>query len=195
MIREGFEVKKITRDEALKLIEKYVKDKNMKKHLFAVEAIMKALAERFGEDEEKWALVGLLHDLDYLETKSTFEKHGFRAVEIIKEEGYEISEDMARAIISHASHDGWEPKTLMEKALYATDPLTGLIVASALIHPAKRLSSIDTEFILKRFKEKRFAAGANRDQIKSCEEFGLKLEEFVDIGFRAMLGISEVLEL
>lgn len=188
-------MKKVNREEALKLIEKYVKDENMKKHLFAVEAIMKALAKKFGEDEEKWALAGLLHDLDYLETKSDFGRHGFRAVEILKEENYEIPEDMARAIISHACHPGWEPKTLMEKSLCATDPLTGLIVAAALIHPSKKLSSIDTNFILKRFKEKRFAAGADRNQIKSCEDFGLSLEEFVDIGFKAMLEVAEVLGL
>jgi len=188
-------VNKITREDALKLVEKYVSDINMKKHLLAAESVMRALAKRFGEDEDKWGLTGLLHDVDYLETKSDFRRHGYRSVEIIKNEGYDLPEDMARAIIAHACHPELLPQTLLDKALYAVDPLTGLIVAAALIHPTKKLSSIDTSFILKRFKEKRFAAGANREQIKSCESFGITLEEFIDIGFKAMLNISKELGL
>lgn len=186
---------KITREDALKLIEKYVTDINMKKHLLATEVIMKALANKFVEDETKWALTGLLHDLDYAETKSDFGRHGFRTIEILKEEGYDVPSDMARAIIAHACHPSWEPQALLEKVLYATDPLTGLIVAAALIHPTKKLSSIDTNFVMKRFKEKRFAAGADRDQIKSCESFGITLEEFIDIGLKAMRDIEEELGL
>lgn len=186
---------KITREDALKLIEKYVTDVNMKKHLLATEVIMKALANKFGEDEKKWALTGLLHDLDYMETKSDFGRHGFRTIEILREEGYDIPDDMAKAIVAHACHPNWEPQTLLEKALYATDPLTGLIVAAALIHPTKKLSSIDTNFVIKRFREKRFAAGADRNQIKSCEDIGLALEEFIDIGLKAMLNIKEELGL
>ncbi|MCS7234292.1 MAG: HDIG domain-containing protein [Synergistetes bacterium] len=185
----------MTRESALTLIDKYITDGSIKKHLFATEAIMKALANRLREDEKEWALTGLLHDLDYMETKSNFEKHGFRTVEILKEEGFTIPNNMAKAIIAHACHPGWEPQTLLEKALYATDPLSGLVVAAALIHPDKKLSSIDTTFIMKRFKEKRFAAGADRNQIKSCESFGLTLEEFISIGLIAMSNIAEVLGL
>ena len=186
---------KISREDALKLIEKYVRDANMKKHLLATEAVMRALAEKLGEDKEKWALTGLLHDIDYLETKNNFSRHGYRTVEIIKKEGYDLPDDMARAIIAHAGHPEAMPETLLEKALYAVDPLTGLIVASALIHPTKKLASIDVKFVMKRFKEKRFAAGADRNQIKSCQDFGVELEDFIELGLSAMQAISEELGL
>lgn len=188
-------MKSINRDEALKLIDSYVADSNMRKHLLAVEAVMKELARRFGEDEEKWALTGLLHDLDYMETKSDFCKHGYRTIEMIKNEGYDLPEDMARAIVAHAGHPESPPQTLLDRALYAVDPLTGLIVAAALIHPSKKLASIDADFIMKRFKEKRFAAGANRDQIRGCEAIGLELYDFIEIGLKAMLNIAEELGL
>jgi predicted hydrolase (HD superfamily) len=102
---------------------------------------------------------------------------------------------MAKAIIAHAGHSEAMPKTLLEKALYAVEPLTGLIVASALIHPTKKLSSINVKFVMKRFKEKRFGAGAERNQINSCQDFGLDLEEFIGLGLSAMQGISEELGL
>jgi putative nucleotidyltransferase with HDIG domain len=154
--------------------------------MLATEACMRSLARHFQEDEEKWGTCGLLHDLDYDETAKTPEVHGLKTVEWLREKG--VGEEILLAILAHNSHKPAE--SLIEKALYAVDPLTGLIVASALMHPDKKLNSIDKNFVLRRFKEKRFAAGANREQIKSCEVMGISLEEFVDICLKAMQEIA-----
>ena len=161
------------------------------KHMLAVESVMKALAERLGEDVDKWGFVGLVHDLDYDETAKDPERHGKLGAQYLRDMG--IGEDVTRAVESHAGHVARESK--MDKALYATDPLTGLIVAAALMHPSKRLGEVTPEFVMNRFKEKRFAAGADRDQIRSCQELGLELDDFVGIGLRAMQGVSSDLGL
>ena len=106
-----------------------------------------------------------------------------------------VDEDIVYAVISHNEHEGYERKSLLDKALYATDPLTGLIVAAALIHPDKKLASIDTQFVMNRFGEKSFARGASREQIETCKEISLGLEEFIEIGLKAMQEISDDLEL
>ncbi len=181
----------MTREEAFKLVEERLKNKNLIKHSLAVEACMEKLAEKFGEDKFRWALAGLLHDLDYEQTKDNFPRHGFVTAEIL--EDYHVEEDIIDAIISHP---GWRQRSsLMAKALYAVDPLTGLIVASALMHPDKKLKSLDVKFVLNRFKEKRFARGASREQIKSCQELGLSLEEFIEVCLEAMQQISTSLGL
>lgn len=179
------------REEALEVVKSRVTNDRLIKHMVAVEAVMKALAARLGEDVAKWSLAGLVHDLDYDETVNSPEQHGKLGAAYLREMG--LGDDITRAVESHAGHVPRE--TLLDKALFATDPLTGLIVAAALMHPSKRLSEVTLEFVLNRFKEKRFAAGADRDQIRSCEDLGLGLEEFVDIGLRAMQGISEDLGL
>ena len=178
------------RSEAIKILNEKIKNKNLIKHSLAVESCMKKLAEKFGQDKEKWAIAGLLHDLDYEETKDNFQMHGKRTAEILKDK---LPEDVLEAIVAHPGHI--ERKTLLSKALYCVDPLTGLIVASALITREKKLSSIDTDFVLNRFKEKRFAAGANREQIKECEELGLSLDDFISICLEAMKEISDELGL
>jgi len=152
---------------------------------------MRALAERFGEDVRSWGLAGLLHDIDYDETANDFARHGFMSAEILEEKG--VGDAILHAIKAHPGHIPAE--TMMAKALYAVDPLTGLIVAAALIRPDKKLRSIDTQFVLHRFKEKHFARGANREQIKSCDRLGMTLEEFVDVALSAMQGISTELGL
>lgn len=179
------------REEAWKLIQAKVKNENLKKHLLATEAIMIDLASRFGEDKKKWGLAGLLHDIDYEDTSSEPSEHGIVGAAFLEKEG--VDKDITQAIRAHAGHS--PAKTLLDKALYAVDPITGLIVACALIHPDKKLNSIDTQFVLKRFKEKRFAAGANRDQIKTCNQLDFTLEEFVEIGLKAMQKISDKLGL
>lgn len=181
----------MNRDEALKLVKKYVKTKNLVKHMLAAEAIMRRLARHFGEDEEMWGLAGLLHDVDYEKTVNEPDKHGLVGAEMLEEAG--VDPVIIHAVMAHAEKAGRE--SLMDKALYATDPLTGLIVAAALIHPDKKLASIDTQFVLNRFGEKSFARGANRDNIRSCTDFGLKLEEFISMGLEAMQGISRDLGL
>ena len=174
------------RDEALLLVKERVENKNLIKHMLACEACMKGLAKHFNQDEERWGLAGLLHDLDYPETVNDPSKHGFVTVEMLKAKG--IENDILDAILAHPGHKKLE--TLMEKSLYSVDPLTGLIVAAVLMHPEKKISYADTEFIMRRFKEKRFAAGANRDQIAAISETGVTLEEFVGICIESMKKIS-----
>ncbi len=183
----------MTREEALNLLKKYVKNNNLIKHMLATEAIMKALARRLNGNEELWGITGLLHDIDYELTEKEPEKHSLLSEEILKP--YNLPSEMIEAIKAHNEIHGFPRNSLLAKALYAIDPLTGLIVASALVHPDKRLDPLDTEFILKKFKEKSFARGANREQIKSCEELGLNLDEFIGIGLSAMKRISKELNL
>jgi predicted hydrolase (HD superfamily) len=154
--------------------------------MIAVEGVMKRLARHFGEDEMIWGIAGLLHDLDYQETVNDFPRHGFRTAEILKDN--QILPETIHAIIAHTGHIPAESR--MDKALYAADPLTGLIVAGVLMHPQKKLALLDPAFILRRFKEKRFAAGADRDQILTCAELGLSLEEFLQLGIEGMREVS-----
>jgi len=181
----------MTRDEALDLVKQHVSNKNLVKHMLAVEAVMGRLACLLEEDENEWRMAGLLHDLDYDKTVDNFEKHGLMAAEILKP--YHISETVIQAIMSHPGHT--PRKSKMDKALYAADPVTGLIVAAALMHPTKKIKNVDTAFIERRFREKRFAAGANRDQIKSCETLDITLAEFIDLSLRAMQSIDRELGL
>ena len=184
----------MTREEALELLEKKLKKRNLIKHSLAVEAVMGELARYFKlseEDVERWKMAGLLHDLDYQKTLKKPQKHGLLSYEWLKDSG--LDEEILDAIKSHPGHS--ERKTLMAKALYATDPLTGLIVAAALIHPSKKLEPLTPEFIKKRFKEKRFAANASREQIASCSEFGLDLMQFFEIALKAMKKIHQELGL
>ena len=181
----------MTREEALSLLEKHLKNKNLRKHSLAVEAVMRTLAERFGEDVELWGIAGLLHDLDYDETHNDMGKHGYRTVEMLKSSG--LPEAVLHAILAHPGHV--ERETLMDKALYCADPVTGFIVAAALVHPEKRLSALNVDFLMRRFKEKHFAKGANRNQISSCKDLGMKLEEFLYTSLEAMKAISNELGL
>jgi putative nucleotidyltransferase with HDIG domain len=170
------------REQALALMEERLKNKNLRKHVLAVAYVMRGLARRFGEDEAKWELVGLLHDLDYEVTKDAPERHGLVSAEWLGELG--VAEEIIAAVKAHA--DKVPRLTLMEKGVYCADPVTGFLVACALIHPDKSLSPIDVDFALKRMKEKRFAAGASRERILACEEMGLELSEFMAISLAAM---------
>jgi putative nucleotidyltransferase with HDIG domain len=176
----------LKREEALELLKTHLSNKNLINHCLACESIMRRLARHFGQDEETWGLAGLLHDLDYDYTKDKPEEHGFRSVEIL---GDSVSQEIKDAILAHCEKK--VPDTLMEKALYAVDPTSGFIVAAVLIRPEKKLAFVDVPFLLNRFKEKGFAKGANRDQMKSCENIGLTLEEFYSLALEAMKEISE----
>jgi uncharacterized protein len=176
----------MTRAEAFELVTSMVTNKNLIKHMLAVEVCMRKLAKHFGENEEEWGLVGLLHDLDYDSTCNSPEKHTLIAAEILKEKG--LSEDDINAIKGHC--DQAERTTKMAKTLYCVDPISGLIVAAALMHPEKKLAKIDKEFILRRYKEKGFARGANREQIAKCSDIGLSLEDFTQMCLEAMTGIA-----
>ena len=181
----------IAREKALDLLKLHIKNKNLIKHMLATEVVMKFLAEKFNQDIEVWSMAGLLHDLDYEYTVDDFKNHGYKTAELLKE--FDLPEEMIHAIKAHAGHKDIERANLIDKAIYSVDPITGLIVAAVLMHPTKKLANLTVDFLFKRFKEKRFAAGANRDQIAACEELGLSLDEFMDISIKAMQSISKEL--
>lgn len=181
----------MTRDEALKTLKENCGNRNLLKHMIATEAVMIGLAERLGEDVEAWGLAGLLHDLDYEETVDDPDRHGLVSAEKLDELG--ISDEIIHAVKAHNEHAPLDGP--MDRALYASDPVTGLIVAAALMHPDKKLSGLDVDFVMRRFKEKRFAAGANREQISSSTELGLSLEEFIGIALNSMQRVSDDLGL
>ncbi len=180
----------MTREQAFELVNKEIKTKNLIKHCLAVESSMRRLARHFEEDEELWGLAGLLHDLDYEKTKDDFPKHGITTAEMLESK---VDEKIIYAIKAHPGHV--EPKSRLDIALYAVDPLTGLVVAAALMHPDKKLLSIDTDFVMRRFKEKKFAAGANREQINACEKIGLSLKDFISLVLSSIQEIHESLGL
>jgi len=176
------------RDDALDAISTNVENPNMRKHMLATEAIMRALAQRFGEDEETWGITGLLHDIDVELTEDDMSSHSRLGADIARELG--ASEEMAQAILKHNKAHGLSLDTKLEQALYAADPLSGLITAAAMIRPEKQLAMVELKSLKKRFKEKSFAAGADREQIATCANIGLELDEFLEIGLTAMQSIS-----
>jgi len=184
----------MTRDEALQILKENLSNQNLIKHCFAVEAIMKALAQRFGQDQERWGLSGLLHDIDYEKVKNDLSQHSLVGAKMLEDLGLE--KDICQAVKVHNEAHGIAPETMMEKALFVTDPLTGLIVAATLVLPSKKIKDLTAENVLNRYKEKAFARGANREIIGKCGELlGLKLGEFVEIGLRAMQEIDTELGL
>lgn len=183
----------MNRLEALELVKKHVKNKNLINHSIAAEVVMRGLAQHFGEDEETWGLAGLLHDVDYDQTKDDPATHSKLGADMLTDLG--VAEDVVYAVKVHNDYHGLPRNSKLDKALYATDPLTGLIVAGALIKPEKKLAAIDTPFLVKRFAEKSFARGANRDQIAACAELDLSLDQFIDIGLTAMQNRAEELGL
>lgn len=178
------------RNEALMLLSKKIKNKNLLKHMLAVEAIMKELADFFQEDREKWGLCGLLHDFDYEETLNDFSSHGLITERELKDK---VEEDVLRAIRAHTGLV--ERTSLMEKAIYCADPVSGFIVAAALVLPEKKIAAVKVENLLNRFKEKHFAKGASRPQMEACSELGLSLPQFFEIALKAMNNIASELSL
>lgn len=174
----------MSREEALSYLKQHLTNKNLVNHSIAVEKIMVALAQHFGEDEKLWSLAGLLHDIDYDQTAKSPEEHSKIGADQLAEQGF--SEELVYAVRVHNHAHGLPRLSVLDKALYAADPLSGLIVAGALIHPSKKLAPLTAEFMLKRFGEKAFARGANREAIATCSEIGLSLEEFIAIGLVAM---------
>jgi uncharacterized protein len=184
----------MTRQEAVQLLHAYVKNKRMLNHCYATEAVMRSLANRLGRDEEKWALAGLLHDLDVELTNADLTVHGREAEKILRERV--IDEEIIDAIVMHnETLTGKKRATEFQHALAAGETITGLIVATALVYPDKKLGSVKPKSITKRMKEKAFAASVNRDIILECEDIGLPLEEFVQLSLEAMKGIATQLGL
>ncbi len=182
------------REEALNLLKENIKNKNLIKHCLAVEAAMRDFAEYFDEDKNKWGIAGLLHDIDYEKVEGDPKLHSRVGAEMLKKLGFD--EEICNAVLSHNEIHNIEPETKMAKALYCVDPLTGLIVAATLVLPSKKINDLKTENVLRRFKEKAFARGANREIIKKSENLlGLSLEKFIEITLSAMQKISDGLGL
>lgn len=181
-----------TRENAWKLLTEYVQNPNLLKHILAVEAAMRAYARRFGEDEEKWAVVGLLHDLDY---ERYPEEHPNVGARTLREQGW--PEDVVRAVLAHAAErTGVTPETPMERALYAVDELTGLITAVALVRPTKDIRDVTVKSVKNKWKDLRFAAGADRKAIEEgAALLGVDLWEHVGVVLEAMQSIAAELEL
>jgi len=177
----------MNRTEALREVKARISNPNLIKHMMATEAVMRALAEKFGENVEEWGLAGLLHDIDLDECQGDMAVHGRMSSEMAR--GMGISEAVCHAILCHGLL-GEPCRTLIDKAVYCADPVTGLITAGALIQPEKKLAVVEARSILKRFKEKSFAAGANREQIAKCADIGLTLEEFIGLSLKAMQSIA-----
>jgi putative nucleotidyltransferase with HDIG domain len=183
----------MNRDEALKLVQEKIKNQNLIKHSLAVEACMIGLAKNFKEDEKKWGISGLLHDIDYEETKNDPNLHSVKGAEILENLGLE--KEIFEAVKTHNEAHGIIPESKLAKALFSVDPLTGLIVAATLVLPTKKIKDLTGENVLNRFKEKSFARGAKREIILKCSEIGFSLEEFVKICLEAMKSINNQLGL
>jgi putative nucleotidyltransferase with HDIG domain len=177
------------RDEALVLLKEYVKDEHHINHSLAVEAIMRGLAEHLHEDADKFGMAGLLHDIDYDITGETPEKHSLLGAKILEEKG--LPEDVIYTVKVHNEIHGLERVSVMDKALFAADPTSGFITAAAMVRPDKQLENVELKSVKKRFKEKAFARGANREQMRTCSELGLELEEFLAISLESMKKIAD----
>ncbi|MGL4797720.1 MAG: HD domain-containing protein [Paraclostridium sp.] len=186
------------RNQAEEILFKYLETDRMRKHCYAVEAVMRSLAQRLEpEAEEKWAISGLLHDLDSdivgRKPGEVCEGHAITTVELLKKENFG-DEEIYRTILGHHDGTGITRESLMEKAIYAADPITGFITAIALVYPDKKLTSVKTKSIVKRMKETRFASNVNRDAIRSIENIGISFEDFAQLSLDAMKNINDILE-
>ncbi len=189
----------MNRQDAYAYLNQNVLNQNLIKHMLSTEAVMRALCTRLNptadaQTIENWGLVGLLHDLDYEKAKDSPEKHGLISKDLL---AGQLDDALIYAIMAHnAKYTKVSPKSPLDWSIACCDELTGLIVACALIHPDKKLGSIDVKFIMNRFKEKNFAKGANRKSIETCKDkLGIQLEEFIDISLKAMQQIAPSLGL
>jgi putative nucleotidyltransferase with HDIG domain len=183
----------INHDEALIFVKEYVKSDSLVKHMLSVEAAMRFYAEKEGADVERWGLTGLLHDFDW-EIHPTLEEHPLKGAPILREKG--IDEEIVRAILSHGYETGVPRESRLEKALYACDEVTGLITAVALVRPSKSLYDLKAASVKKKWKDRAFAAGANREEIQAgAEEYGVELWSHVDNVIVAMRKIAPELDL
>src|SRR5882724_4661531 len=176
------------RDAAWGLLTEFTQSESLRKHALAVEACMRAYAKKFGENQDLWGIVGLIHDFDY-EKYPTPEEHPYEGNEILKERGY--SDEIRRAIMSHAEYSGVSRDTPMEKALFACDELAGFITACALVKPGKSLAEVEAKSVRKKMKDKAFARSVNRNDITSgASDLGVDLEEHIAFCIEAMKGIA-----
>ena len=183
----------VERDSAWTLLCEFTQSESLRKHMLAVEACMRAYARKFGEDEEKWGITGLLHDFDY-EKHPSPQEHPFVGNKVLEERGY--PEEMRRAILSHADYSGVKRESKMEKTLFACDELAGFITATALVKPGKSLAEVEAKSVRKKMKDKAFARSVNRDDIiNGAAEMGLDLEEHIAFCIEAMKAVAPELGL
>src|SRR5450631_2627099 len=183
----------MTRDDGWCLLTEFTLSESLRKHALSVEACLRAYARKFGEDEELWGLVGLIHDFDY-EKYPTAEDHPFKGSEILKDRGY--PEHIRRAILSHANYSGVPRESLLEKTLFACDELAGFITATALIKPNKSLAEVDAKSVRKRMKDKAFARAVSReDMINGAAGLGVDLDEHITFCIEAMKNVAAELGL
>ena len=177
------------RQEALEIVEQYVTNENLVRHMLAVEAAMRFYAKMYGENEQTWGITGLLHDFDW-EIHPTLEQHPQAGVPILREN--DVPEEIIRAIQSHAEHTGIPRQSRMEKALYACDEITGLIVAVALVRPSRSLDDLKVKSVKKKWKDKRFAAGVDRSIIeRGAEMLGMDITELITDTIMGMRDVAE----
>lgn len=178
------------REKALELLKEYVKDEKMRIHCYASEAVLRAMARRLGEDEEKWGLAGLLHDIDVEVTNADPTRHGLVAEEILGK--YDVDPEVIDAVTMHNEKaTGKERSTTFQHALAAGETITGLVYATALVYPDKKIAPVKPKSVVKRMKEKAFAASVNREHIRECEKAGIPLPEFAELSVNAMKEISD----
>jgi len=181
------------RNAAWGLLTEFTQSESLRKHALAVEACMRAYAKKFGENQDLWGIVGLIHDFDY-EKYPTPEEHPYKGNEILKERGY--SDEIRRAIMSHAEYSGVSRDTPMEKALFACDELAGFITACTLVKPSKSLAEVEAKSVRKKMKDKAFARSVNRNDITTgAADLGVDLEEHIAFCIEAMKRISSELGL
>ena len=189
----------ITRDQAIQFLNEKIANKNIIKHMIATEALMGGVYDALvirgktdlGGSKKEWMMAGLIHDGDYVEGVPE-NRQGIQVIEWLKEKGYEIPDNVAHATAAHnADNTGVQPENLMDWTIFCGDSLTGLIVATALVRPEKKLEFVEVKSVLKKFKDPSFARGTRREQIKMCEEkLGLTLEEFIDISLKSMQKVA-----
>jgi len=180
----------LTREEGLKLVQEHIKNQNLVNHCLAAEAVLRAMAEQLGEDRDKWGLAGLLHDLDS-ETQPDLATHTSETVTILKEKG--VDAEIIEAIRLHnpTAWPGEQRTTVFQHALAAGETITGLIIAAALVNPAKNLAVVKAKSVKKRYKEKAFARGADREIIAECEQAGIPMGDFCELSLVAMQAIAK----
>jgi len=188
----------MNREEALALMHQYTQSEALRKHMYAVEAAMRAYARKFGEDEETWGIVGLLHDFDYERfpnpDHSPTEGHPSYGVRLLRERGF--PEELCRAILGHASYTGVPRDTLLAKALFAVDELCGFLVACALVRPSRSLADLEVRSVKKKLKDKAFARGVNREEVyRGAEELGIPLDEHIQFVIEALRPVEASLGL
>ena len=183
----------MTREAAWELLTEFTQSESLRKHALAVEACVRAYARKFGEDESKWGIVGLIHDFDY-ERYPSAEEHPFKGNQILAERGW--PEEVRRAIMSHADYSGVKRESLLEKTLFACDELAGFITASALVKPNKSLAEVEAKGVRKKMKDKAFARSVNREDIvNGAADLGVDLEEHIAFCIEAMKRIAKELGL